>query len=402
MSGRVSQHFPAVFLATAINLVFSVHTLLAADCAIAKPGLGVSQGNFFNLSLSGFTSSEATTAINYWGCPGYSGEIPTFQIGGSGGVPVLVAKRVGNAPSHAEGCGFFDVEAPNGYIESATITVWTKDRNGQPCPVLLTDVLAHELGHLLGLDNATHLDCAGRIMGYPFGGQSTRTVHAEDCAVADAQWETSAEGETSDPYCDAFCWTSCVNNQCPSGAPSCPLLIDLENDGIHLTGLDEPVWFDIDADGDIDLLSWTDRGEGMLALDRNGNGVIDDGGELFGDSTLLADGTRAENGYLALAELDSWLFGGNGNGGIDPGDAAFGSLRLWRDTDHSGTSRPHELLSLAEAGIRKVDLQYRTSRRTDRHGNEFRYLGRAWREGPNGAVRPILTWDVFFTVAENE
>ena len=173
----------------------------------------------------------------------------------------------------------------------------------------------------------------------------------------------------------------------------------MENDGIHLTGLNDPVWFDIDADGDVELMSWTNQGEGLLALDRNGNGSIDDGGELFGDATVLADGTRAANGYLALAELDSWAFGGNGDGQIDARDAAFGFLRLWRDRDHSGTSRPDELHTLAEAGIRRIGLSYRTSQRRDRYGNEFRYLGRAWKEGPNGVLRPILTWDVFFLVA---
>jgi hypothetical protein len=314
-------------------------------------------------------------------------------------VPVLVVKRVGNADPTSDGCGLFEGSAPNGYLESATITVWTKTKDGQPCPVLLTDVLAHELGHLMGLANALDLNCAGHIMGFPFGGESTRTVNADDCAVADAQWETSAEGETTDPWCDAYCWTSCVNGQCPSGAPSCPILIDLENDGIRLTGLRDPVWFDIDADGDRDLMSWTDRGEGLLSLDRNGNGAIDDGGELFGDATVLTNGARAANGYLALAELDTWLFGGNGDGQIDAGDAAFGALVLWTDRDHSGTSKPEELQTLGQAGIRRIGLEYKTSHRRDRYGNDLRFLGRAWQERRPGVVSPILTWDVFFTVA---
>ncbi len=220
-------------------------------------------------------------------------------------------------------------------------------------------------------------------MGRRYAG-GTRTVYADDCAVADAQWTTSQEGETNDPYCEAY---GCS-----------PILVDLENDGFQLTGLDDPVWFDIDADGDMDLMSWTNRGEGMLALDRNGNGAIDDGGELFGDATLLADGTRAANGYLALAELDSWLFGGNGDGVIDATDAAFGTLLLWTDTDHSGTSKPGELQTFEQAGILRIGLQYRTSHRVDRYGNEFRYLGHAWQERRGGGVRPILTWDVFFRV----
>lgn len=186
-----------VFLS--ISTIGPSRSLLAVDCSIPKPGLGVASGNVFTLNVGGFTPAEVQTAIDYWRCPGYSGEIPTFQIGGPGGVPVLVGKIVGNAPGNAEGCGRFSPHAPNGYIESATITVWTKDRNGGACPPL-TDILAHELGHLMGLDNAPELECAGHIMGRPFE-QGTRTVHADDCAVADAQWETSAETETTDPWC---------------------------------------------------------------------------------------------------------------------------------------------------------------------------------------------------------
>jgi hypothetical protein len=215
-------------------------------------------------------------------------------------------------------------------------------------------------------------------------------------------WETYPEANPpSDPFCDAYCWTSCVNNTCPQRTnpyDGCPILIDMENDGIHLTGLDDPVWFDIDADGAPDLMSWTDGGEGLLALDRDGNGAIDDGSELFGNFTRLADGSRALNGYLALAELDSWVFSGNGNGVIDAADAAFGSLWLWTDRNHDGASQPEELKTLDEAGVRRIGLGYRRSNRTDRYGNEFRFVSWALKTGPNGFVRPVLTWDVFFLV----
>lgn len=152
-------------------------------------------------------------------------------------------------------------------------------------------------------------------MGSPFQG-SPRTVRSDDCAVADDKWETTQESQPqSDPWCDVYCWTSCVNNVCPQRTnpyDGCPVLLDLENDGIRLTGLDDPVWFDIDADGEVDLMGWTDRSEGLLALDRNGNGTIDSGAELFGNATPLLDGARALNGYLALAELDSAILGGGG------------------------------------------------------------------------------------------
>ena len=182
--------------------------------------------------------------------------------------------------------------------------------------------------------------------------------------------------------------------------PDCntPILIDLENDGIHLTGFDDPVWFDIDADGLPNRMAWTDRGEGFLALDRNGNGSIDHGGELFGDVTVLTDGTRASNGYQALAELDSSSFRGNGDSFLDSSDAAFGTLLVWTDANHDGVSQGDELETLKQAGIHRIGLGYREAQRADRHGNRFQFFGRAWASGPNGEVRPILTWDVAFLV----
>jgi len=67
-------------------------------------------------------------------------------------------------------------------------------------------------------------------------------------------------------------------------------------------------------------------------LDRNGNGLVDGGDELFGNNTRLRDGRRAPHGYIALAELDD-----NGEGQIDSRDAAFVRLRLW--TSYRSTRR---------------------------------------------------------------
>lgn len=181
--------------------------------------------------------------------------------------------------------------------------------------------------------------------------------------------------------------------------PECtPILIDLENDGVRLTGLEDPVWFDIDANGEPNLMSWTDGGEGFLVLDRNGNGRIDDGGELFGNATRLADGNLASNGYEALAELDSSFLGGNGDHVIDSFDFGFPALEVWTDGNHDGISQAEELQTLAATGIQRIGLDHRRSSRMDRHGNRFVYFGRAWKTNQNGGVQPVLTWDVVFLV----
>ncbi|HEV7672120.1 MAG TPA: hypothetical protein VGS22_26685 [Thermoanaerobaculia bacterium] len=221
-------------------------------------------------------------------------------------------------------------------------------------------------------------------------------VAGDDCEVADSMWTTTTESFI-DPYCEAYCPTQCTGSIC-EGHPS-PILIDLENDGVHLTGLDDPVWFDIDADGLPNLLSWTDRSEGLLALDRNLNGAIDNGGELFGNVTRLSDGSLPLNGYLALAELDSWAFGGNRDGHLDATDPAFNTLLLWTDRNHDGVAETGELQNIGQVGILRIDLDFRRSRRVDSHGNLFAFSGRAWRAGPRGTLRPLPTWDVFFSEA---
>lgn len=178
-----------------------------------------------------------------------------------------------------------------------------------------------------------------------------------------------------------------------------PIVIDVENDGLSLTGLDDPVWFDVDADASPDLISWTDRSDGFLVWDRDGNGLIDDGSEMFGNATRLADGSRASNGYIALAELDSAAFGGNADGVIDSFDSGFTWLNIWKDENHDGISQLGELQTLLEAEIQRIDLDYRRSNRRDRYGNQFKWFARAWKTGHNGALLPIVTADVSFLVA---
>jgi len=173
---------------------------------------------------------------------------------------------------------------------------------------------------------------------------------------------------------------------------SCPILIETGTAGFRLTDLDDGVLFDIDADGDADRVSWpvpaTD--DAWLALDRNGNGAIDSGAELFGDATAQPDSDEP-NGFLALAVFDRPENGGDGDGQITAADDVFGSLLLWTDRDHDGVSSPQELTSVADAGLVAFELEYHEARRSDRHGNEFRYLAGVWHA--SGARR--LAQDVF-------
>lgn len=142
--------------------------------------------------------------------------------------------------------------------------------------------------------------------------------------------------------------------------PKDPLIIDLGRKGIELTSLDDGVHFDLDKNGFAEKTAWIGGEDGFLALDRNGNGKIDNGGELFGDQVTLKDGSTSSEGFEALAELDE-----NGDGVIDKNDSEFANLRVWIDANHNGISESDELKTLDELGITSISLDHANKSETD-------------------------------------
>lgn len=129
-----------------------------------------------------------------------------------------------------------------------------------------------------------------------------------------------------------------------------PLVLDLDGDGVEVTKLGwgtagSHVYFDMDNDGFAERTAWATGGDGLLALDVNGNGVIDDKSELFGNSDTFS------NGFAALGALDS-----NADGAITSADAQFANLRVWIDADGDGVTDAGELRTLGNLGITRIDL----------------------------------------------
>ena len=149
-----------------------------------------------------------------------------------------------------------------------------------------------------------------------------------------------------------------------------PLILDLDGNGVETLDMASGVYFDHDGNGFAQQSGWVHPKDGLLVLDRNGNGLIDDGSELFGNNTLLSNGAYAVNGFEALAELDA-----NGDGVIDANDAAFGDLRVWRDLNGDGITDAGELFTLSELGIASLNLAYEALDITDAQGNHHFEVG---------------------------
>lgn len=208
--------------------------------------------------------------------------------------------------------------------------------------------------------------------------------------------------------CSLYPVTGCPPGYIQSGEmPMCcqynwtPILIDLDERGIVLTSASDGVLFDIDGSGRRLKTAWISAASrsAWLVLDRDRNGSIGNGTELFGAySPQPTPSTGSKNGFLALAVYDRTDQGGNGDGTIDSSDAIFARLRLWYDGNMDGVATMDELYTLRAQGITGISLDYKRSPFVDVYGNRFRYRAKVSR-AKHAETSDRWAWDVYLTLA---
>jgi len=273
----------------------------------------------------------------------------------------------------------------------------------------MTEVIAHEFGHTMGLADCNYPTCAP-------GSSVMESNAAKDVNGNPVTGVNSIVGQPGPTTCDITAVISAApdyvcpppplpptEDPCPPTdgevQPVCsPIIMDIDGNGFNLTSAAGGVTFDISGTGHPIEMGWTASGAANAFLALPGaDGLVHNGKQLFGNFTPQPPSTTP-NGFAALAVYDDPKNGGNGDGVIDARDAIFSSLRLWIDANHDGISQPEELHTLPSLGVTSISLNYKESRRTDQYGNVFRYRAQVDPGDPTNTGR--MAYDVFFVTSQ--
>jgi hypothetical protein len=354
---RLSLLYSLVMLALAVRA--------GAVCTcdpLMKPGYSIkaTYSVYLDPSLSSVQLEAVQTALQQWNdaiaAGSFTGTATMFTYAST---PSQASLWIYEDPSMAG-------TNPGGEFDPGVIRLNPDYRNRSG---FMKQVALHEVGHAAGFQDVYTSGCDGNTVMYanidPNASSYMSALGGDDDCAVDREWDRVNHERFRDPTCGFSC-------QEGRGADS-PIVINFGNGDYSLTGSDAPVWFDIKATGRPVLIGWTAAAtaQAFLCVDRDGDGAITSGAELFGNATLLKNGQRADNGFQALAELDD-----NHDGMIDDRDSIWGRLLLWTDTNHDGISQASELIPAGGSPLAGIVLDYHWTGRHDAFGNLFRYQSR--------------------------
>jgi hypothetical protein len=171
---------------------------------------------------------------------------------------------------------------------------------------------------------------------------ATNMNGARDIEAADMDGDGDLDIVAVSQNDDTLAW---YENTCDG---SDPIVLDLDGDGIELLGIGSGITFDIDADGMGEGVGWFGPDDGMLVMDLDGSGAIENMSEVFSE---VFDGKSYVDSLSALASLDS-----NADQVISPEDDQFNDILVWQDSDSDGVSAAPELSTLSDRGITSISL----------------------------------------------
>jgi|GEM_PF-6773999 len=204
----------------------------------------------------------------------------------------------------------------------------------------------------------------------------------EQFTFADGTYAASYIEYLAESSGGGICWDG--PNQVICGPYGLPVVLDLDGDGIELLEVTESrTRFDINGDGEWERIGWVGPDDGILALDRNANGRIDD----FSEISFLRDFLGAGTDLEGLYAYDS-----DGDGFLTAADARFSDFLVWRDENGNGHSEKKELFSLDDLGIVSIGLERRDINPLDMDGKANQVLATSSFETADG--RSQLVGDI--------